>query len=59
MDTGGKRVKPTDIVLIITAIGAVLFGVLERIEKIEQAKVHDHVVAEIASAAQATGEGMR
>jgi hypothetical protein len=52
-------VKPTDIVLIITAIGAVMFGVLERWEKIEQAQLHNHAVAEIAEAAQASGEGMR
>jgi hypothetical protein len=51
--------KPTDIVLIITAIGAVLFGVLERWEKIEQAQLHNYVVAEIAGAAQVSGEAAR
>jgi hypothetical protein len=51
--------KPTDIVLIITAIGAVLFGALERWEKIEQAQIHNHSVAEIAEAAQASGNAMR
>jgi hypothetical protein len=52
-------VKPTDIVLIITAIGAVLFGVLERWEKIEQAQANVAVVAEIAGAAQRSGEANR
>ena len=51
--------KPTDIVLIITAIGAVIFGALERWERIEQAQHNHKVVAEIAGAAQRSGEAMR
>ena len=51
--------KATDIVLIITTIGAVVFGTLERIERIEAAKHNYKVVAEIAEAAQASGEGIR
>jgi hypothetical protein len=51
--------KSTEIVLIITTLGGVLFGVIERMEKYEQAKHHNEVVAEIAGAAQASGEGLR
>jgi hypothetical protein len=59
MDAGGERVKPTEIVLVITAIGGVVFGALERWERIEQIKAHNYVVAEIAGAAQASGEAAR
>jgi hypothetical protein len=48
-----------DALAIITILGSILFGVLERWEKIEQAKNHNHVVAEIAQAAQASGERLR
>jgi hypothetical protein len=51
--------KSTEIVLVITTLGGVLFGAMERWEKVEQAKHHSHVVAEIAEAAQASGEGLR
>jgi hypothetical protein len=51
--------KVTEIVLIITTIGGVLFGVIERMEKYEQAKSNSKVVAEIAEAAQASGEMLR
>ena len=51
--------KISEIILIITTIGGILFGVMERWEKIEQAKNHDHVVSEIAEAAQTTAEMMR
>ena len=55
----GHEMKISEIILIITTIGGILFGVMERWEKIEQAKNHDHVVSEIAEAAQTTAEMMR
>jgi hypothetical protein len=51
--------KVTDIVLVITAVGGVVFGALERWERIEQIKAHNYVVAEIAGAAQKSGEAAR
>jgi hypothetical protein len=51
--------KVTDIVLVITAVGGVVFGALVRWERIEQIKAHNYVVAEIASAAQTSGEAAR
>jgi hypothetical protein len=55
----GHTVKATEIVLVITTLGGVVFGAIERMEKYEQAKNHNHVVAEIAEAAQASGEQAR
>lgn len=52
-------VKATDIALVVTTIGGVIFGAIERMEKYEQAKSCSYVIAEIAEAAQASGEGMR
>ena len=51
--------KATEIVLVITTLGGVIFGAIERMEKYEQAKNNTRVVAEIAEAAQASGEKLR
>lgn len=51
--------KATEIVLIISTAGGVIWGSIERLEKYEAAKSHNRAVAEIATAAQASGEAVR